>query len=399
VERLFSTKLRRDRSVIRPGETQYEFLDRTGMEPFARLRDLLERWFSDLPIEQRAEFRRRFTSKDERHSLAAFWELYLYASMRTAGYQVDFHPDTPEGKGHPDFLVKTKEETFYLEATLVAASDAERASLLREAKLQAAIDEHISSPNFFLELTAEISAGPEPSITRLKPSIEDWLQQLDPDAVYTEAQKWGWCALPAKEWRADTWSIELTAIPKRPEERGMDDGKTIGIVSSGVDWVDDVGHFREAVAKKAKRYGMLDHPMIIAVLCDAFCIDDDMVDQALFGEHQAIVGYDGNKFVLTPTRGNRALWRFAARPVNRRVSGLLVGMRINPFRNPASMVERTPKLWMNPWATRPVGKLVWASRRLRKNTGDWIDEAGVPISDLLGVAPGWPYETAIEGKE
>src|SRR5690606_15633162 len=155
-------------SVIRPGETQYEFLDRTAMEPFARLREVLERWFSDLPVDRRAELRTRFKSKDERHSLAAFWELYLHASMRAAGYQVEFHPETPEGKGRPDFLVKTKEETFYLEATLVADSNAERSKVLREAKLQAAIDDHITSPNFFLGLMAEIPSGPEPSVTRLK---------------------------------------------------------------------------------------------------------------------------------------------------------------------------------------------------------------------------------------
>lgn len=389
MEGLFAAKIRSDRSVIRPGETQYEFLDRTAMEPFARLREVLERWFSDLPVDRRAELRTRFKSKDERHSLAAFWELYLHASMRAAGYQVEFHPETPEGKGRPDFLVKTKEETFYLEATLVADSNAERSKVLREAKLQAAIDDHITSPNFFLGLMAEIPSGPEPSVTRLKPSIEGWLKQLDPDSAQAEMQKGGWSALPTREWKADAWTIELTAIPKSPEERGKEIGRTVVVVSSGVRWAKDVDQFREAVAKKAKRYGNLDHPMIIGVLCDSLTMDEETVDQALFGKHQAILGYSSGEIVLSPTRGNRALWHFAAKPANSRVSGLLVGMRMNPFRDPASILERTPRLWINPWATRPIGELIWASRRFGENTGDWIYDAGVPTSELLGIAPGW----------
>jgi len=396
VQRLFASYERTDRSVIRPGETHFGFLDRTAIEPFPRLRQLLDRWFSDLPDEQQAEMRTRLIGKDERQSLAAFWELYLHACMRAAGYGIDFHPHTPEGKGHPDFLVDAGSTSFYLEATIVGSSDAERGNARREAKVQAAIDSQIRSPNFLLGLSAEIPSS-EPSIPRLKASIEGWLNELNPDQVQAAFDQAGWGALPRREWKEGSWTIELTAYPKRPEQRGHPSDSSIGFISSGAGWLNDVGRFRVAVAKKAKHYGKLDRPLVIAVLCDVLGMDGDTIDQALFGRHQVAVSLRGQEVVMRPSRGHQALWRSASGQVNRGVAGLLIGIRINPFRNPATILERAPRLWHNPWTTMPVGPLCWPTRRFGKDTGDVIDEPGVPPTELFGVPAGWldePYPPA-----
>jgi hypothetical protein len=151
---LFSDVERTDSTPAAYGEALYSFLDRVASPYFANVRDLLERWYANLPPEMHLDIRRRFQSRHQAETFAAFWEMYLHEALTRAGFQLTPHPDVPGTKKHPDFLVTAPDSRpFYLEATTVGPLDdaAER----RFDRVLDAIN-RIESNNFFLGSECEL---------------------------------------------------------------------------------------------------------------------------------------------------------------------------------------------------------------------------------------------------
>jgi hypothetical protein len=121
---LFSDVERTDSTPAAYGEAMYSFLDRVASPYFANVRDLLERWYANLPPEMHLDIRRRFQSRHQAETVAAFWEMYLHGALTRAGFRLTPHPDVPGTKKHPDFLVTDSDSmSFYLEATTVGPLD------------------------------------------------------------------------------------------------------------------------------------------------------------------------------------------------------------------------------------------------------------------------------------
>src|SRR5213080_289884 len=117
---LFSVGHRKNRARRRPGEDWFAFLERVGPDRyFARVRDLIDTWFDELPSEQAEALRPRLMSRDESTSTSAFWELYLHAALLRCGLQMEYEPPLAHSTKRPDYLVHGESQSFYLEAVLV----------------------------------------------------------------------------------------------------------------------------------------------------------------------------------------------------------------------------------------------------------------------------------------
>lgn len=77
----------------------------------------MNRWVDELPDEVRADVIARLRDDNSQHR-AAWWELYLHAALRRAGYELVAHPEIAGSQRHPDYRVVSAQGCFYLEARI-----------------------------------------------------------------------------------------------------------------------------------------------------------------------------------------------------------------------------------------------------------------------------------------
>ena len=111
-----------DRKPIRrgpatKGEKTHEFLEREGRPEAAPIRDWIEYWYGHLPPAKRPDIRGRLRS-DILQFTSAFFELQMFAMLRTMEYEITVEPLLAAGRYKPDFLAQRGDERFYLEATV-----------------------------------------------------------------------------------------------------------------------------------------------------------------------------------------------------------------------------------------------------------------------------------------
>jgi hypothetical protein len=178
-------------------------------------------------------------------------------------------------------LVSRDETSFYLEATAVMGDDVwtpqetARAERLYDAINQAKV------PNFLVDVEIEEIGGSTPGRRDVVVELVGWLNGLDPDALLA-AESAGQ-EPETRELRFRGWSLRFTAIPLRPEARGADEHRLIGSQSRSFGQIEDVAPLRRKLKKKARHYGDLDHPYVIAVLCAGTFVDDADISAALYG--------------------------------------------------------------------------------------------------------------------
>jgi hypothetical protein len=138
--------------------------------------------------------------------------------------------------------------------------------------------------------------------------------------------------------------------------------------------------------KKASRYGQLDRPYVIAVLCDNVTTTDADIEAALYGRmtvNFARVG--GRTHYWGARRSLDGLWQPGR---GRRVSAVLTATELKPW----TMPRVVPRLWTNPWATKPLTvELPWAAKASPTETAapDIAKPTRQP-HEVLGLDPDWP---------
>lgn len=399
---IFDAIARHDRSPCAHGESTFQFLNRVESQPFALVRDELQRWLDLVPSDAQPDLRSRLRSHLERHFLAAFWELYLHEVFRRLGFDVVLHPTLASTQARPDFLMHGPEGSFYLEAKVLFASDLASAGARHEETIRDTLD-RVQTENFTLCLRVLSRGGSPLAVARHRPAIERWLAALDPDDVHERLVDLGddeeFGSGVASDLRFDIveagWHLRLEAIPRVPEGRG-EPGRAIGIFWPYDDDnpIDDVTPLRRALERKAGRYGTLDRPLVVAVLIDASFSTDNDVEAALYGTRA--ISYTQR---LRPTDRADARWvrlpdglyRDAGGPRRRDVSAVLSAHGLQPS-SLASSAFTGIVTWHHPWAHRPLtARLPYASLDLEHSTGRLeAQPATVPVHALLGLPADWP---------
>lgn len=371
------------------GEPDFEYLDRSARIESERVRNTISEWLNNFPESDRNEVTSRLKSGNHINFLSASFELYIHEILIRLGYEVSAHPDTSSEKTtKPDFLVRNTEtdEEFYVEAVLATdQSNDERAAESRKNIVVDSINK-LSTPNFYLSLSADGDPETTPSGKKLKKKLITWLNKLDPDEVSKNVENSGHQAFPRMEINQDGWNVEFTAIPKSPERRGLENSTTIGSLSNGAQWLGTWESIRDAVLKKGNRYGDIDLPLLVAVNVGQFKVRNIDSMQALFGQEQYI--FNSNQLDAEPRfeRAPNGVWQGPDGIRYKRVSGVIISPDITPWTYSA----RNICTYINPWANHKVNGPLFQLPHAQVNGEkmEWIE--GDHPRELLGLHDGWP---------
>jgi hypothetical protein len=385
-----------ERSDCSPGtytESRFVILNRAGGWYWARVRNLMEDWFSRLCPESQAHALQRIRSGDDRQFQAGFWEMYCHESLRRLGYDITCEPDIAGSPRHPDFLATDSAgNSVVLEATVASESNAETASERRKAEVFDVINQ-LSTSDFFLNLDVH-SVGPtSPPAVRLRDQLEKWLAALDADSVQAAIESDGLTfgpSVPRHVWNEAGWHVVFRPLPVAPQFRGQSKHRPIGMHGPGSAYVlDNSSPLQKAIKDKAGAYGQLGLPYIVAVATDSTSPDDFDVTNALFGHEQ---------FVWTPTasgvpdvRTTRApdgIWFGPQGMQNRRVSALLITKLLRPW----CVGSVVPTLWHHPAAKHPlqIDGVPWRTAAVDSSGGLVYTEPSLDMSTFFELPPEWP---------
>jgi hypothetical protein len=398
--KLFDDVVRNDVTDRRPLESKYTFLNRCARPECENIRTLLEDWFRDYPAFSQASLRGDFRSRNQQHD-GAFFELYCHSLLRHQEFAVIVQHVVDELVGKPiDFLVQSDNiSRFFLEATVARNPDRTEANQRKVEPLREALNA-LDSPYFRVSLEIERESSQNLSLPAICRGLSAWLQTLKYDDI---AAHWKACAyddLPTWSWEQDGWSILFTPIPKPREDQGTP-GEMISYQLSEVHWTSLQNSLHRTLEFKAKRYGILKLPYVIAVnVLAADSLGSDMGD-VLFGKSIVVVDTQSGKSSWTRSplvsgrpAGENGLWLGRSDPGpqarNRQVSAVLLINGLMPW----SVAQQPPLLWHNPWAENPLSIDMWQGPQMIYNAEvsppQLEKREGKKIWEILALNPNWP---------
>lgn len=350
------------------------------------VRALIEDWFQHLPDAARADVRGRLRSGDDRQFEGAFWELYLYESLRRAGGDITVHPELVGSSRQPDFLVSVGDATFYLEAKSISGAGGESGASARRQRVYDEVNK-FDHPDFFVAIEIRSRGPRDPRGGQIRKALKEWLDGLSPDET-NFASRFDDDS-EALVWSCDGWEIEFRAIPVGADARGRPNKRLIGVHELGTSFVSDGEKLRKALAGKGSAYGALPHPLVVAVNVHAFSADNFDVMNALYGRLQYTFDTAHPELPGVETRAPDGYWA-AGSWQHQHVAAVLVGRSVRP----EAITRDSPTLWHHPQANPSVPCL--PSWRQAVAVVDHIEflEPAASMGNFFGLADPWPTTAA-----
>jgi hypothetical protein len=389
---LFDDKERTDDSPKRRNESAFAFYDRASGRPFAAFRDLANQWTTELPIDTRAEVVSRMRNGNDLGFGTGLAETMLHAALTRLGFRLVLHPEVPGTTNRLDFLVgrENGERVAYLEITTMNPPAAEVARDNREAVLFEALNSAAIPDDLWLTYEVAAYGSASPSRNRLQREVENWAHERADAARAADRVE--------RVFAIDDWRFRLALIGgfrsraggRRIALSGAMHGRIVGAPPS-------IDGLARALDAKARRYGELDLPYVIAVFdrTDSLAwFSSDFagkVAEALFGSEGITLLRDPSGETRSREQRARNGWFGHPGALRRRgVSAVLVF----PSAQPWSLADRRgqPLLVRNPWATRrlPDGILPVQELVLDEREGRVVPDR--MMSELLGLPDPWPAE-------
>lgn len=367
-------------------EGSFEFYDRAGTPYWAEVRRVLDQWFDRYPDSDKNRLRGDLTSADDRASDAALWELLLHELYSRAAFALEVHPTLVGTSRTPDFLVSQGQASFLLEARVV--NDESEEARLRQKRRRAIYEviDKVRPSAFYIRLEILRDGEQQPRVRDLTSKLRAWLDKLDPDAVEQAVlESNDLRKAPSTKFESHGWHLRFSAVPVRAERRGKLSGPMLGIFPVETFIGDPSLAVRAALRRKGARYGDTELPLVIALAIEGTFVHDDDIASALFGTTVAQLDARDPALVIDEYRKQDGYFR-----PNRgqRVAGVLTVATPRPMFAP----RLVPRLWLNPWATRPYSaKPLWEWTTLDPDTGALQNgPATVTTAELLGLPEDWP---------
>lgn len=391
---LFDDIQRVDLEPARHAGPHFPYLNQTARPEGARVRSLVEKWFARYPDDDKDDLRRRFRSESNRSHSAAFFELYNHELLHRVGCSVQVHPSVPTGSKTPDFLVTPPTgERFYCEVVVAFdQSHAEAAASSRINDLRDALNT-ADSPNFFIHLDTEGEPSAPLPLRAIRQAAERFLRELDPDQMVQQLRDGvSLFEMPALSLEHHGCTIEIRGHPKSPETRGKPGIRSLGMYGSGMEMqvVQSFVATRDALVKKASRYGDLGHPFLISVNAESQHLERIDMMEALFGRETFVFPQYGELGEPEMIRQPNGLWTGPKGPRYTRVSAVLVASAVNPW----SVTRYSPWLFHNPWAKLGLPSALDRLSHARPipNESRMAFTEGVTSQDLFELPAGWPAD-------
>jgi hypothetical protein len=366
-------------------DPQFVYLNRSARPEAVKIRGTLEGWYSRYPEgDTKKDVEGRFRSGDDSQYRSAFFEVLLHELLLQLGCEAEPHPHIEGSANRPDFLVKpTTGSPFYLEAAIVSdESDEEAAGRARVNAVYDALD-RLDSPDFFVGMRISGLPVSQPPARQIRAFLARNLASVDPDEITSR----GIDALPRWYFRDQDWTVEFYPIPKKPEARGKPGVRPIGAITTAARQIDPGSAIRDTLIEKARHYGELNLPYVIAVnALTEFGIHRDDVMEALFGKEHFLIPRDSaSQAGVRVERSLDGLWTSPTGPRYTRV-GCVIMSTVDAWDIPRAPIC----LYHNPWAQiehdSPLTNLPQA--RARNGEMKWL--GGELLGELLHLPPGWP---------
>ncbi|RYH70962.1 MAG: hypothetical protein EON54_00880 [Alcaligenaceae bacterium] len=383
---LFSNVDRTDTAPKRGGEPSYQFLDRSARPEIAKVRAFLLAALHNYPEAERVEVVARIKSEKEVHFRSATFEILLHEALVRLGYQLAPHPNPGTGVAtRPDFLVTDADgREFFLEAVL--ASERDGSNPAAEAMKEVALGylNETKHADFLIDVESEGNPTSQPSGKSLARDVHAWLGTLDPDSLRERLVTQGLDAMPSLMWDHEGWVLTLRPLPISKERRGTAP-RLIGGIGNGSKWVNAWEPLRDAVKKKANRYGDLTKPLVVAVNVDIFNLDAIDEVQALYGEEYWSETI-GHPEMSGPGRRPNGAWRGPHGPQNRRVSAVWFFNDLTPY----TIANRRSTLYLNPWANYALPESLQRVPTRRVEGDQLVQVPGMDLGTIYGLSINWP---------
>lgn len=334
----------------------FDFLNSSIDYKVVLLRETTNSFFKGYPDSEKAQLKARFRSKNDYQHHAAFFELILHEIALRHKAKVMIHPHLPGREKMPDFLVTLDDNVSFLLEAAVATykSKNEMAKDARLNSLYDGLNRIIDSPNFFIGIEIVQPPKSAPPIRQIASFVNTELSKYDAEHIahlVTEKK----AELPKAVYLGKECRIVFEFIPKSPKARGKKGIRPLGLFSSGFHWVDHRTPLKNAIAKKATRYGDVGMPFAIAV--NALGVIDEIdVMEALFGKEQIHIPVPPDSNVpinesrITMSRLPDGVWMGKKGPTNTRLSAVIVGRGLRKW----NIGEADFRVYHNPWARYPL---------------------------------------------
>jgi hypothetical protein len=263
---LFDAGIRTELGWKTESQSTFAYYDRSARPAMVEFRKMIQGWFNRFPDEDKKDLRERFRSPKEPNHVGAFFEIYLHELFNRLGFELEPHP-TIRGCGtHPDYVVSDHGvNQFYLEATLAGLpSQQEQGANTRMGIVYDAINT-IESPNFFVRLELKGAPNTAPPTQTLRRDLTGWLASLNPDYILQLHSAGRGSEIPFFPWQHERGSLLFRPVPKSSKLRGQPGVRPLGMRMPEGGWLNTHGEIRKAIENKAKKYGELELPFIIAV--------------------------------------------------------------------------------------------------------------------------------------
>lgn len=152
--------------------------------------------------------------------------------------------------------------------------------------------------------------------------------------------------------------------------------------------IEPAAAIKKKLDEKAKRYGSVDRPYVVAVSPESLFVDDVEICDALFGgEPATVVTLTGFGTGFEREIREEGAWRGQSAPRNRAISAALMCVRLSPW----SVARAELRLYHNPWAERPYAGEVNRLAQAVVEGGAIKRLPGQAIAEILRIPPNWPH--------
>jgi hypothetical protein len=359
-------------------ETLFAYLNRSNRVEADHVRQLVDSWLDHYPVEHRDPLVARFRSPIDDQHKSAFFELFLHELALVRGHKiVAIEPELAHTRKSPDFLFESsKGDRFYLEAVMATGrSTDDTAAQARLNQALTAIDK-TPSPAHFLDLSVHGVPSAPVSISRMKRALQKWIAELPDDDTAKNVAPFVFNEHGAR--------ITIRACPRHKRDNA---NRAIGVRHFPLQQVMPHHDIHAALKKKASRYGVLDHPYIVAVNALGLYQREKNVIDALLGSPIMVIKKfaDGSQS-FNDERKRNGIWidRNGAR--NRGLSAVLSTKQIDPW----NFGSRRALLVRNPWAATELPAIALGTDELNPIDGAFHRIDGGNMASIFGLPEHWP---------
>lgn len=355
IMKIFDDFVRTDLSLKNTSQSDYEYLNKSARLPTQLLRQIINGWFEEYKQEIKDsnkinDLKKRLQSKkdDQHQHIAAFFELYMFILLKRLGFVIVAEPSIHGCTTKPDFLATCSKtgKGFYLEATTVTEGDdnnkRDKAIWLVADK----INKKIQSDSRAIRLDWYGICSEHDITKEVINKIKNWINtNQSENPINFSFKNWFLCltaikiSSPFERIVANIGNIKVQSLNHKTD---------INIDTIAENRMDATSRIQDAISEKAKKYGQLDKPYVIAINMKSHYFNRNFLFEALFGREVTHFYEDGK---IVEARLDDGIWQKYKETISTSVNGVLSFFSLSPWTvfmpNKRSKDEKTFSTFVN----------------------------------------------------